>query len=342
MNLSDLPVVDRAEVRPSWLSKYEEEPLEPELPIIDPHHHISDAHWGGYFADHLLNDVRSGHNIISTVFVQCGFGYRDAGPNELRPVGETEKVVAIANIANSQQAKTKVCAGIVGFADLALGDEIDGVLAAQVEAGQGFFRGIRCAAAAHEAFRYGILTPPPLHLYMDPQFRRGFSKLSTFGLTFDSWAYHTQLDELYELAKCFPQTDVVVDHIGVPLGVGPHTDKKQEVFAEWTRSMKRLSGLPNVYVKLGGLGMSVLGFDFHLRSNPPSSRELAEAWGPYIETCIDIFGVSRCMFESNFPVDKGTCSYQVLWNTFKRIAAAMSADEKEQLFRKTAASVYRL
>ena len=342
MKQSDLPVIDRAEVRPSWLSTYEEEPLEPNLAIIDPHHHISDAHWGGYFPDHLIDDVLSGHNIISTVFVQCGFGYRSSGPKELRPVGETEKVVALAIIANSRQKHTEICKGIVGFADLSLGHEVDAVLSAQVEAGHGHLRGIRFGAAAHEKFRYGILTAPPLHLYTNTRFRRGFSRLSSYGLTFDSWSYHTQLDELYDLAKCFPQTEVVVDHVGVPLGVGPYTVKSPEVFGEWRRLMVRLSSLPNVYVKLGGLGMSLFGFDFHLRANPPSSNELAKAWGPYINTCIDIFGPSRCMFESNFPVDKGTCSYQVLWNAFKRIASSMSEDEKSQLFSKTAAQVYRL
>ena len=338
----DLPVVDRAEVRPSWLATYEEKSLEPDLCIIDPHHHFSDTHWGGYLSEHLLSDTCSGHNITSTVYIQCGFGYLNNGISNLRPVGETEKVVAIASITNSMQLKTEICAGIVGFADLALGAKVDRVLAAQVDAGQGFFRGIRCGAAAHVSFRYGMLDPPPLHLYTNTEFRRGFSLLSNYGLSFDSWSYHTQLNELYELAKSFPQTDIIIDHIGVPLGVGPYANKKKEVFEEWKRLIGRLSKLPNTYIKLGGLGMSVLGFEFHRKSKPPTSIELAVAWGPYINTCIDIFGVSRCMFESNFPVDKGTCSYQVLWNTFKRITQYMSIDERDQLFRKTAAKVYRL
>ena len=337
-----LPIIPRAEVRPQWLALHHEAPLEPELPIIDPHHHLSDSLWGGYLQDDLLADLGSGHRIESTVFIQVGFSYRADGPEHLRPVGETERVVAIAGQTDAAQAGTRVCEGIVSFADLALGARVEETLTAHLQAAAGRFRGIRCHAAAHAQFQYGVMHSPPLHLYMDPKFREGYATLARFGLTFDSWAYHTQLDELHDLACAFPDIPVVIDHIGVPLGVGPYAGQRDAVFAEWKRLLQKFAPLPNVCIKLGGLGMSVFGFGFHQADRPPTSAELAQAWGPYILTCIEIFGSSRCMFESNFPVDKGTCSYQVLWNTFKRITAGMSEDEKRQLYRDTAARFYRL
>ncbi|WP_416401339.1 amidohydrolase family protein [Alicycliphilus denitrificans] len=340
--MGTLPIIPRAEVRPQWLAPYREAPLEPDLPIIDPHHHLSDSLWGGYLQDDLLADLGSGHRIESTVFIQVGFGYRSDGPEHLRPVGETERVVAIAGRANAAQADTQVCAGIVGFADFSLGARVEETLHAHLDAAAGRFRGIRCHAAAHAQFQYGVMHAPPLHVYMDSKFREGYATLSRFGLTFDSWAYHTQIDELCDLARAFPGIPVVIDHIGVPLGVGPYAGQRDAVFAEWKRLLQKIAALPNVCIKLGGLGMSVFGFGFHLADRPPASAELARAWGPYILTCIEIFGPSRCMFESNFPVDKGTCSYQVLWNTFKRITAGMSADEKRLLYRDTAARFYRL
>lgn len=339
---SPLPIIPRAEVRPAWLAQHAEEALEPSLPIIDPHHHLADHNWGGYLADDLLADVNSGHRIESTVFIQVGFAYRDSGPEPLRPVGETERVVQIAGRANALQDGTQVCAGIVGFAELSLGAGVEDVLAAHMEAGGGRFRGIRCHAAAHEKFQYGVMHAPPLHVYLNPRFREGFSRLARFGLSFDSWAYHTQLDELADLARAFPETPIVIDHIGVPLGVGPYAGHRDAVFAEWKARLQHIARLPHVFIKLGGLGMSVFGFPFHEREHPPTSAELAQAWKPYIHTCIEIFGPKRCMFESNFPVDKGTCSYQVLWNAFKRITAGMSADEKRWLYRDTAANFYRL
>ena len=337
-----LPIIPRAEVRPDWLAQYSEAALEPELPIIDPHHHLADTNWGGYLAPDLLADLNSGHRIEQTVFIQVGFAYRDTGPEALKPVGETERVVQIAQATNAAQSKTQICAGIVGFAELSLGAAVEEVLAAQMQAGEGRFRGIRCHAAAHDKFQYGVMHSPPLHVYMDPKFREGFAKIAQFGLCFDSWAYHTQLGELTDLAKAYPDTPIVIDHIGVPLGVGPCAGNRGGVFNEWKKLLQSIAQLPNVSIKLGGLGMSVFGFPFHKQVKPPTSLELADAWRPYILTCIDLFGPERCMFESNFPVDKGTCSYAVLWNAFKHITSGMSADEKRHLYHDTAKRFYRL
>ena len=340
--MSQLPIIPRAEVRPAWLAQYSEEALEPTLAIIDPHHHLSDTNWGGYLAPDLLDDLNSGHRIEATVFIQVGFAYREDGPESLKPVGETERVVQIAKATNAAQSQTEICAGIVGFAELSLGAQVEEVLAAQIQAGEGRMRGIRCHAAAHDQFQYGVMHAPPLHVYLNPQFREGFAKLAPWGLSFDSWAYHTQLPELADLAKAFPDTRIVIDHVGAPLGVGPYAGQRDAVFSEWKKQLQHLAELPNVSVKLGGFGMSVFGFGFNDRPHPPTSQELATAWEPYILTCIELFGPERCMFESNFPVDKGSCSYQVLWNAFKRVTSGMSADEKRHLYRDTAKRFYRI
>jgi predicted TIM-barrel fold metal-dependent hydrolase len=338
----DLPTIERAEPRQSWLALHNEAVIEPDLAIIDPHHHVSDAHWGGYLADDLLQDLNSGHRIQSTVYIQCGYGYRSEGPVHLRPVGETEKVVALARAVEQRGVSTRVCEGIVAYADLTLGEAVDEVLEAHAQTGAGRLRGIRCGAARHKDFRYGMLVPPPLHLYADSAFRRGFARLARHGLSFESWAFHTQMDELLALAKDHPDTLIVINHVGTPVGVGPYAGRLDEAFVEWASALGPLAALPNTCLKIGGFGMTIFGFDFHLRPRPPSSVDLAQAWRPYVEKCLELFGADRCMFESNFPVDKGTCSYAVLWNAFKRLASGASADEKMQLFRGTAARVYRL
>ncbi len=159
---------------------------------------------------------------------------------------------------------------------------------------------------------------------------------------FETFAYHTQIAELRDLARAAPDATIVANHILAPLGIGPYEGKRKEVFAEWSKSMSDLATCPNVMVKLGGMAMRLFGFRLHEQGLPPSSEDLAAAWRPYMEHCIAAFGPERCMFESNFPVDKGGCSYAVLWNAFKRIAARYSADEKNALFGGTAARVYRI
>jgi L-fuconolactonase len=325
--------------RPEWLGKLTEDILEPDLPIVDPHHHIWDHPGSRYLLDELLGDVNSGHNIVATVFVQCGSGYRTSGPEEMRCVGESEFVRPIAEEGDRRGGKTKVCAGIVSFADLRL-PNVDDVLRAQIEAAGGRFRGIRQIAAHDPAIVGGSSYLPPSGLMDDPAFRRGMKRLPAHDLTFEAWIYHPQIDTLTAVARECPETKIVLNHFGGPLGVGPY--KRDEVFPVWRASIKALSKCPNVYVKLGGLAMIVNAFDFHLPPLPPSSGELAQAWQPYVEACIEDFGANRCMFESNFPVDKGACSYPVLFNAFKRLAAGASASEKADLFAGTASRFYRL
>lgn len=341
MTAAPLPVFRHAQLNLAWLDKLHEDILEPALAIIDPHHHLWERD-GGYLLDELLADTGSGHRIVATVFVQCGYAYRTSGPEELRPVGETEFVAGVAAEAERRKLKTRACAGIVGTADLTLGARVEPVLRAHVEAGGGRFRGIRHIAARHENFNASLLTPPPLHLMADKKFREGFARLSAFNLSFDAWIYHTQITELADLARAFPDIPIVLNHTGGPLAVGPYAGKRDEVFREWRAAMTELAKCPNAHVKLGGLAMSIMGFDFHKQPLPPSSGELANAWRPYFETCIELFGASRCMFETNFPVDKAMCSYAVLWNGFKRIAGGSSPREMQALFHDTAATFYRL
>ena len=332
-------------VRPDWLAKRQEEILEPALPIVDPHHHLVDrANTGRYLLPELLADTGSGHNIVATVYLEWLSMYRAEGPVPLRPVGEVEFANGVAAIAASETfGKTKVCAGIVAYADLMLGDQVEEVLEAMILAGGGRFRGIRYISASHpdEAAR-GSSINRPSGLLLNAKVREGFAKLHPLGLSFDAWMYFTQLGELVDLARAFPETPIVLDHVGGPIGIGPYAGKRDDVFTEWKNSITELARCPNVHVKLGGLGMRLFGFDVHAGELPPSSEELATLWRPYIETCIEAFGPARAMFESNFPVDKGSGSYQVFWNAFKRIAAGCSADEKTALFSGTASRFYRL
>ncbi len=337
------PVVLRHPVpNTEWLGKLSEDILEPDLPIVDPHHHLWDHPGNRYYLNELLGDLDSGHNIVSTVFLQCFWAYRTSGPEEMKPVGETEFVASVADEAAKRGTRTKVCAGIIGHVDFRIGDRVNEVLQAHAAAGGGRFRGIRQVTARHHRILASIATPPTHGLMAEPSFRRGFAWMDRHGLSFDAWLYHTQLDPLLDLARAFPGVPIVINHMGGPLGVGPYRGRGDVVFTAWRAGMKALAACPNVSVKLGGLAMVVNGFDFHENLLPPSSGELAAAWRPWMEACIEDFGAQRCMFESNFPVDKGMCSYPVLWNAFKRIAAGASEAEKAALFHDTAARVYRL
>jgi L-fuconolactonase len=337
------PQLPRFPIDEKWLSKRQEEIIEPDLPIIDPHHHLWDRD-ARYLLPELLADIGSGHNVQATVFLQCASMYRADGPPELRPIGETEFVNgAAAMSASGIYGPARICAGIVGYADLRLAAKVEAVLEAHLRAGGGRFRGIRNSTVwdADETITTVSLKPPPRLMY-DPAWREGFARLAPLKLSFDGWLYYTQLGEVTDLARAFPDTTIIVDHVGGVLGIGAYAGRRDEIFAQWRTSIAELARCPNVYMKLGGLGMRTNGFDFHARDLPPASQDLATAWRPYVETCIAAFGVERSMFESNFPVDKGSCSYAILWNALKRLASGYSAAEKKALFHDTAAKVYRL
>ncbi|MFC2005430.1 amidohydrolase family protein [Chloroflexota bacterium] len=329
--------------REAWLTLTIEDPMDPELPICDPHHHLWDRPDSRYFLEGLLQDTGGGHHITQTVCMQCGSMYRKDGPPEMQPVGETEFVQGIAaQSASGQYGMTRVAAGIVGFADLTLGSVVAPVLEAHIEASRNRFRGIRDSSAWDANPEIPSPRSRPKGMLLDPKFREGFACLQKYSLSFDAWLYHPQLMELLNLARAFPDIPIIVDHVGGPLGIGPYTGKRGEVYQEWKRGIATLATCPNVVVKLGGLGMPLCGFGWHERTTPPSSAELAEAMAPYYLWCIEQFGVDRCMFESNFPVDKQSYSYTIMWNSFKRISKDFSLEERAALFHDTAVKVYRL
>ncbi len=327
-------------VRPDWLALTYEEALDPELPIIDAHHHLWGTPGDRYFVDEMLGDIAGGHNIVASVFVEGETAQYENGPIELRPVGETEMAADQAVMA-VERGEAKIATAIVARADLTLGAAVGSVLDAHISAGAGRFRGIRHSTPWHaDPSAHGSTRFTPAGLLYDPVFRQGLAELADRNLVFDTWMYHTQLGDLVDLAHAMPELNIVMNHTGGPLGIGPYVGRRDEVFSDWKHWMCRLAACPNVTMKLGGLGMRMAGFGFATMQKPPTSEFLARTWQPYIETCIEQFGAERCMFESNFPVDKGSMPYTILWNTFKRLAKQCDPQERHSLFFSTANRVY--
>ena len=333
-----------ADPREDWLAQYTEEVIDPARPIVDPHHHLWDRGGQRYMIEEMAADIASGHNIVATVYVDCRSMYRATGPEAFRPVGEVEFANGVAAMsASGGYGPAQINAGIVSHVNLLLGDGAKPVLEAEIAAGNGRFRGIRHSSAWDAEFEVaGMYAKRPKGILLDPTFRKGFACLAPLNLSFDAWLFHPQIGELTDLARAFPDTKIMLDHCGGPIGIGRFAGKREETFASWKASIQEIAKCPNVSVKLGGLAMRLLGYDFHERPMPPSSEQAAAAWRPYIETCIEAFGPTRAMFESNFPPDKGQCSYQVIFNAFKRIAAQYSEPEKTALFARTATDFYRL
>jgi predicted TIM-barrel fold metal-dependent hydrolase len=328
-----------------WLAQVQEETIDRALPICDPHHHLWDHREGRverrYLLDEIQRDLQSGHDVVSTVFIEHLAMYRADGLEEMKYVGEVEFANGIAAMAASGlYGKTKVAAGIVGYADLATGSRVRAVLEAEMAAAPDRLRGIRCTGAWDPDPR--IARAPNPGLYLERAFREGFAQLEALGLIFDMTSRYHQLPECADLAMAFPGTTMVLNHLGGITGIGAYAGRREEVFAAWRASMADLAKCPNVFVKLGGLAMEYCGFGWHERPMPPTSHELADATRRYYETAIEQFGPERCMFESNFPVDKVSCSYNVLWNSFKRITENYSPSDKAKLHHDTAVRVYRL
>lgn len=321
--------------------------VEASLPIVDPHHHLfgtaSDPIH--YRLDDVRSDLASGHRFVGTVYVEAyASGWRKDGPGAMRPVGEVDMIVGVTGEpVETPRGPCQVAAGIVSYVDLTLGHGAVEVLEEQLQAGQGRLRGVRYRTATDDGTvgRF-IKDRPRAHLLLDSAFRRGFGYLDRWGLSFDAWVYHTQLPELIDLADAFPNTTIVLDHIGAPMGVAEWRAKRTEVLADWEKNLRALAARPNVRVKIGGMGMTVFGFGFEHGERPATSSELARAWQPCIDVCLEAFGTRRSMFESNFPVDKQSCSYVELWNAFKVATRSMSHDERGDLFYRTACQTYRL
>ena len=331
----------------AYLAKQAPEPiLEADLPIMDTHHHLYERHEQNYryLLHELLADVRSGHNTVATVFVEANSMYRARGPEEFKPVGETEFVAGVAAMAESGiYGPTRVCAGIVGHANLALGDRVEPVLEALIRAGGGRFRGIRYSTAWDADPIIGNSRGMTgLGGLVRPEVRAGLARLTALSLSLDAWVFHPQLQDIIDVARAFPNTTIVVNHVGGPLGYGPYAGKRDEVFAAWKPKIVDMAKCPNVFMKLGGMMMRLAAYDYGKEPVPPTSEQLAKLWGPWMQTCIEQFGANRCTFESNFPVEKMGVTWAVLWNAFKRIASGASAAEKQALFAGTARRAYRL
>jgi predicted TIM-barrel fold metal-dependent hydrolase len=343
MNIQNVsPAETQLEIRADWLGQVEEEIIEPDLPVIDAHHHLWDPPGRRYLFDEFLADLNTGHRVTATIFAPCRAMYRAHGPEEFKCVGETEFIAGVAARSDSGlYGSTRICAAIVGSVDFALGDRVAPVLEAHIQAGGGRFRGIRGRTSWHEDPTIHKL-PTPKDVLTDPATFAAIRQIGKLGLLLDLWVFHTQLDDAIALARSFPDLPIIVNHVGGPLGIGSYRTRRDEVFVYWMQRIETLASLPNITMKVGGLAMRYTGFDFHERARPPASDELVEAWQPYVDTCIQAFGPDRCMFESNFPVDKAMCSYPVLWNAFKKLAVQYTSGEKTALMSGTAARVYKI
>ena len=323
---------------PEWLNQVQEDIVDPFRVIVDPHHHL----WpeGGalpYGLEALHGDTDTGHRIEKTVFIECGASYRTNGPDHLAPIGETEFVASQA-----RKDPSHLISGIIAHADLRREDLAD-ILDAHEVAGDGLFRGIRDALS--HAIDPAVLRIPghaPKDLYKDPNFRRGVTALGARGLTYDTWHYHYQNQQFLELARAVPNTTMVLDHFGTPLGVGSYASQREEIFEQWKKDIALIAQCPNVVVKLGGLAMPDNGFGWDSADSPPTSDEFIAVQKRYYDHAIECFGPNRCMFESNFPVDRWSISYPVLWNAFKKMTSSFSESEKDSMFRGTATRVYSL
>jgi L-fuconolactonase len=324
-----------------WLATLQEEVLEPDLPIIDPHHHLWLRNGYTYLIPELAADLASGHNIVASVFAECHSMYRVGGPDEQRSLGETEFVRGQAAMsASGEFGSTRACDVMFGNVDLTLGTAAAPILEQHIEASGGRFRGVRLSSGWHADAKIGNVAAHP-HLLLDPRVNDAVAIIDRLGLSLDCWLYHPQLDEVAQLADAYPGLTIILNHVGSPILGGPYRGKTDEVFEEWKAAIGRVSQRGNVFVKLGALPIRMPSYDGD-RSLPPDSEEVAAAWRPWMETCIDAFGPARSMYESNFPVQKRWCSYQVCWNAFKRISAGASAAEKTDLFSGAAARAYRI
>lgn len=328
-----------------WLAQTVENAIDPRRPIVDAHHHLWDRGGSTYLAPELLADLTGSHNIVRTVFVECLAEYDTSRPAGFEPVGETEFVRRqIAETESVGDGTGPTIGAIVGHADMMLGERVADVLAAHVEAGDGFFRGIRHATSWDPSDEIRAGHSRPFEQMMGtPEFQAGVRTLASMDLSFDAWLFHTQLDELGALADAVPEATIVLDHLGGPLGIGPYGRDRESARAQWRAALERVAQRLNVVVKIGGIGMEMYyGMGWHERPAPPGSEEVAAHWTDDVRFCIDTFGPDRSIAESNFPVDRSSLPYPVLWNALQIMTSGYSDDEQDRIFSGTAIDVYRL
>ena len=338
--------------RTRWLSQVQEEIIAPEQRIIDPHHHLWNKTTSisenarkreySYLLEDLWLDISSGHNVTDTIFIECSEAFWDNDNSNFNPVGETEFIKCLADASKEKINKASI-SGIVGHANLLLGVDVKEVLEKHLEVGRDLFKGIRHAGGWDPNSEINNSHHnPPKDLYLINDFKKGLNELSARSLVFEAWQYHHQISQVIYIANKCPDLKIVLNHFSGPIGIGPYENKRAEIFDIWKSELRELSSCQNVFAKLGGMAMPLNGYNFHKRSKPPSSDEFVEAQKDYYMTTIDFFGPSRCMFESNFPVDKASVSYQVLWNAFKKMVLGFSQNDKDFLFFRTAETVYNI
>ena len=324
-----------------WLAQQRpEDVVDRDLPIVDAHHHLWD-HPYRYGLAEYRDDLQSGHNIVATVYVDCGTAYRPTGPESLRPIGETEYIAR--RTASTAPGQPEIAAAIVGFADLELGAAVAPVLTGHLAAGAGRFRGVRFSTgwddSAEIANTQAAKRP---NMLREKTIQQGARELGRLGLTLDAWLFHTQLADVAALADAVPELRIALNHCGGPLGYGPYATDRDSHFVRWRAALRDLAKRQTVVCKLGGLLARGAAFDYVHALHPPTSDELAHAWRPWFETCVEAFGAERCMFESNFPVEKMGTGYGVLWNAFKKLASSASPAERQAMFNGTAKDFYKL
>lgn len=320
--------------------------IDPELPIVDAHHHLFDKPALRYMIEEFLEDVRAGHNVVASVYVEASAFHRESGPEILKPLGEVEFANGVgAMFASGAYGDLRLCAGIVGYADLRNGAAVGELFDQAMQLAPARFKGIRQITMEHPSdapFKYFFTGRPPAGVFEHPKFREGFAELSKRGLTYDATGFHLQLPDIDALADAFPDTTLVVNHMTVAMGLEMSDDERRDLFRDWSAALRETAKRPNVVCKIGGLGMPIWGFGFDEREGPVGSPELAATWKPFVETAIEAFGPERCMMESNYPPDSRSCGYVPIWNALKLCAAGASEAEKAALFHGTATRVYDL
>jgi L-fuconolactonase len=337
---SRLSEPDRVQRWEQWLALNQEVAFDPDTPVVDPHHHMWDRGGHTYLPAQFAQDA-SGHRVLSTVYVECLWQHHSSGPDPLRPVGETEHVAVLARDW-AQAGGPAIAAGIVARADLSLGDAVEAVLQAHLDVADGRLRGIRYATAFDTDPAIQMAYPTRAGMFCEPAVQAGARRLAQRGLLLDVWTYCHQLGDVLALARACPELTIVLDHVGGPIGIGAYARRRGAVMAAWRADMLALAGCENVVVKFGGLAMPLCGFEWRKLDRPATSDMLALAWLPYFEVCMESFGPGRCMFESNFPVDRLGCTYTSLWNAFKRLAAPLSVSERQALLATNAQRIYRI
>lgn len=320
--------------------------LDPDIPIIDAHHHLFDKPALRYMLDDFLEDARAGHRIVASVYVETGSFHRADGPALLRPLGEVEFANGVGAMCDSgHYGDIRACAAIVGFADLRLGDQVGWLLDRAQATAPDRFRGVRQITMEHPSdapFRFFFTGRPPAGVFQHPEFRKGFRQLAQRGLTYDATGFHLQLPDIAALADAFPDTSIIINHMTVAMGLEMGSGERAELFRQWREALRETARRPNIVCKVGGLGMPIWGFGLQERGDAISYRDLAETWRPFVETAIELFGTRRAMMESNYPPDSRSCGYVPLWNALKHIVSGATPAEKADLFHRTAARVYRI